>query len=136
MLTTDSWSAKEAIIKAYSPRRRLYMRDIEIHQDQTDGSPLAIVLDETRAQLDDHDASLRSRCQVHNEEENATSTSRTETFVNRDESDGESYGETLFDHSARKTLPVPSDTHGELVRISISHEEEYCVAVAIVPVEV
>ncbi|TIA63596.1 hypothetical protein D6C77_01953 [Aureobasidium pullulans] len=39
------WAAKEAIIKAYAPKRRLLLRDIEIRRNSTTREPYGIVLD-------------------------------------------------------------------------------------------
>ncbi|THY33092.1 hypothetical protein D6D00_01097 [Aureobasidium pullulans] len=40
-----TWAAKEAIIKAYAPKRRLLLRDIEIRRNSTTREPYGIVLD-------------------------------------------------------------------------------------------
>ena len=53
------WAAKEAVIKAFSPKRRLVLRDVRIWSAGSGKQPLAIVIDDVAADAKRYDSARR-----------------------------------------------------------------------------
>lgn len=125
-----SWAAKEAIIKAYTARR-LLMLDIEIHA-RIRSAPLAIVLDRRRLRFGNPEESQARQISKHWRQRTINGGSEGDP-VESDHSrtiEGREEGESIDIHD--RTLPVPGDTDGDEVAISLSHDADVCVAMAIV----
>jgi phosphopantetheinyl transferase (holo-ACP synthase) len=85
------WAAKEAIIKA--SKRKIFMQDIFIYRQVSDGAPLAMILDQGS------DGAVSTDINLH----------------------------------STKVTPDIDTMDGQSVLLSISHEDDYAVATAIVP---
>jgi len=53
------WAAKEAVIKAFSPKRRLVLRDVRIWSAGSGKQPLAIVIDDVAADAKKYDSAKK-----------------------------------------------------------------------------
>ncbi|GAB7354250.1 hypothetical protein MBLNU459_g4785t1 [Dothideomycetes sp. NU459] len=142
------WAAKEAVIKACSPRK-LFMRDIMICTSPVTGAPFGIVLDR---RLDDgstpdaiHSA-VRSSLQDGGEEPKPDPTPKS--IISQDGQldlgaveDALKIGEDedMPELRSRAQSPTASaqvddDVEGQIVKVSISHDGDYCVAMCMAPV--
>ena len=105
-LRSPRWAAKEAVIKAFSPKRRLYLRDIVV-VGQRGSTPIAIVVDPN------HSGHRKSKADI-------------QTLL----------ADKLFPQfEALSPGHIPSELidniPGELCRISISHDGDYATATAL-----
>lgn len=99
-----SWAAKEATIKAVKPRAVL-LREIEIIQERSQSNPYAVVMD-----------CPTPTYQEQNYEDLPEDTSSIKCVESSDP----------FVTGAKPR----DDLDGQMVRLSISHEEDYVVAIA------
>ncbi|KAF2141403.1 uncharacterized protein K452DRAFT_309171 [Aplosporella prunicola CBS 121167] len=106
--------AKEAMIKAFTPRRVTF-REVVLAKPQfsTEG-PQAIVLDEEQAMTTMQRCFLRDRLKF--------------TFL------AEVVGEPAFDTKSPDLCHKLRDSDGQVVHVSISHDGDYATAVCIAPI--
>ncbi|PNS16213.1 hypothetical protein CAC42_6320 [Sphaceloma murrayae] len=127
------WAAKEAVIKAFT-LRRIYMRDIEIYT-RPSGAPFAVVLDARDATPADV---LEAELAKHDNKAGHTGQDPV-TQSRRDRGQPEDLeSETLINkkpryppaQSALVAEPETLEVEGQYVDVSITHDGDYCVAVA------
>ncbi|THZ52802.1 hypothetical protein D6C90_00927, partial [Aureobasidium pullulans] len=181
------WAAKEAIIKAYAPKRRLLLRDIEIRRNSTTREPYGIVLDtpppsrkglssakfiykailekealnqpstlpiehhqrssgqiieqqqqqqSSRILSDEGILDLNAVTAALNHPSTSTSPSPTPNLIKKhlaretETSTATDKALKLQMENAKEALELV-DVQGEIVKVSISHDGEYCVATAL-----
>ncbi|KEQ87665.1 hypothetical protein M438DRAFT_129869 [Aureobasidium pullulans EXF-150] len=180
------WAAKEAIIKAYAPKRRLLLRDIEIRRNSTTREPYGIVLDTpppsrkglssakfiykailekealtrpstlpiehqqrssgqmieqqqqqaSRILSDEGILDLNAVTAALNHPSTSTSPSPTPNLIKKhparetETSTATDKAMKLQMENAKEALELV-DVQGEIVKVSISHDGEYCVATAL-----
>ncbi|THY59092.1 hypothetical protein D6C98_02828 [Aureobasidium pullulans] len=180
------WAAKEAIIKAYAPKRRLLLRDIEIRRNSTTREPYGIVLDTpppsrkglssakfiykailekealtqpstlpiedqqrlftqtieqqqqqpSRILSDEGILDLNAVTAALNHPSTSTSPSPTPNIIKK-HLDRETETPTATDKALKSQMENAKeamelvDVQGEIVKVSISHDGEYCVATAL-----
>lgn len=123
--TITRWAAKEAVIKAtrHSKERSHYMLDVEIHRTAS-GRPFAILLDQRRK----HRSAEDIYYECHPRATKLEPSSMHDTQLNSPESEVQGKPQP----SSIQPLDL-SDTEGQVIDISISHDGAYCVATAIAP---
>ncbi|THZ10836.1 hypothetical protein D6C91_09610 [Aureobasidium pullulans] len=183
-----TWAAKEAIIKAYAPKRRLLLRDIEIRRNSTTREPYGIVLDTPppsrkglssakfiyKAILEKEALNQPSTLPIEHQQQQRSSAQSIEqqqqqaSRILSDEGILDLNAVTAaLNHPSTSTSPSPTpnlikkhlaretetstatdkalklqmenakealelvDVQGEIVKVSISHDGEYCVATAL-----
>lgn len=132
------WAAKEAVIKSIP--RKVYMRDIEIYT-RPSGSPFAVVLDRRDVDID----GVLERWAAEDGEPEAERAQREKQEASARQSERDrTKGEDLESETLTQTKPrYPPGGHGlrgepedlevdgQYVDLSITHDGDYCVAVAV-----
>jgi len=146
-IVVNRWAAKEAVIKSHR-QRRLYLRDVEIFNDSLTGAAFAIVADSHR--VSESAASARGDDKITATKDivipkRNTSVSSDERKCESEDSSVNNHEESVgivnnIEHGKEEmglqlglslSLKELAGEDGVLVQVSISHEEEYCIAVAI-----
>lgn len=161
--TNHRWAAKESIIKAHSPTRQLYMRDILIRTSASTGAPYGIVLDtrlpntsspeQIHAEVFASLQASRARSGDYTDppatDSSATGPEQKSILSETGVLDVEAVEEALKrdeerevgvevgrggDREGRRWEEEEAEVQGQVVRVSISHDGEYAVGMCMAPV--
>jgi len=128
------WAAKEAVIKAFAPERKLAFGEIVVVGGGRVRAPFAVVLDDAavRAKMSVQEEAWREVVQAARKREREGRPEHGET-----KSDVEYEGEVVrgsdekHEETEAPATTSLADLEGQVARLSISHDGEYATAVCL-----